>query len=722
MITRSNQPHCAPRRRRWLWLWVAAAVAAAATGAPAQDGGRSEGERPESARLTPDQQRDLNLLLGLVGDTKQDLARRRDAAASLLAKGWPGAVEALAEELTVNTNATTRRAIAGAVVIADDPPVAMVKPLLTLVGTDNAALRRDAAAALGRYENGGVVERLVEMINDPPAELAAAQRTALAMGAIEALAEHRVVGSVDELIALTHPSRPAEVRDKAFASLEHLTGIDDFGADRQAWVDWWAENRNLPRDRWLARLIRTLGERNKQEGRRAAALEARFVDTLGQLYVARPEEQRPAMLAGMLGDELTAVRLLALRLVERKLLNAQPIADPVRAALRGALVDGDARVRAAAAGILRDLDDDAAQAIALERLLPEPEAAVQAAYLTLLSRKVSAEAVAPALVLAARHTTRGPAAVLLSAAAEAKLLTDEQSATARQLMRDHVAGDPPLNPDAVRLLGRLAEPGDAETIRALLTHDDQAVRSAALDCYALPTLPLTPALELLGDPIMGQRAASVVGLRGTGIETAMALMGSVPDGDASRIAPWHAAVISVAGRLNLSDLKLLDDAMAKADEGWSVTRVAVLKRVPEMPDGDAVRVELSLRLARLHLSAGRYDQADAVYRRIDADSLTQAQAAAMALGRFEAMIATGKNDEAIKAAEQLVADDPTAGAVVGRLMLDAAEKNLQAKQTEQAAALLAHTQRLAGEALTETDRARLNRLRGRLPNAPDSSS
>ncbi len=693
-------------------LLIALGVAVISIGPPTPALAQSEtaAARPESDRLTAEQKRDLNLMLGLLKDDKLELPRRRDAAASLIARGWPAALDALALELRQSGDSTTQRAIASAIVEAETPPAALVKPLLELIGHDEQALRRDVAAALGRYENGGVAESLIKLALDEQAD------PKVRLGATQALAEHRQRQTVDALLDLAKVDRPRALRDAAFASLTQLTGITTYGKDRSAWAAWWQANRNLPRDRWLARLVQSLSNQNNQLTEQQQALERRLTESLNRLYVATPEDQRSAMLGELLNDEAPAVRLLGLRLVERKVLNAQPISDEVRQVLRRHLRDSSAEVRATAALRLRDLDDSAGMDIALERLLAEDQPAVQNAYLALLSRAVRREAIEPALLLLARPQNQQAAAELLIAADDAELLTGPSRQQTLAEARRALAEAP--TPAPIRLLGRLAQAQDHDAIAALLDHELPEVRAAAADCFLGEHLPLAPLLEKIDDPTLSARVINAAGKRGNTYDQATTLIKHTP-ADKDARPSWRSAITAIAGRLSAADLVKLDAALADHDQ-LRVIRPDVLKRAAEIEGDPAARATLVLSLARLHLDAGNHAAALGLYDSLNPANLDADQRSAHRLGRFESLMAAGEHDKAISLAETALEAEPDRAPAIAKQLMDAAERSLKQQQTEQAAALIGHTQRLLGQSLTPAQRTRLDQLRGKLPTPAES--
>lgn len=694
-------------------LRLGASVLCAGLGIACAAGPGAAAERPDTGRLTAEQQRDMDLLLGVLGDGKIDPAKRRAAAVSLLTRGWPAAMVALGRQLADASDPAGQRAVASALGAAEvSPPDALAEPLLALVGADNDALRRDVAAALGRYEDGPVLTRLIAWANDSdkPANVR--------IGAITVLAEHRQPTSAQTLVQLTATSEGA-IRNAAFDALEELTGNTEIGRDAAGWRAWWEAHRQLPRDRWLAQMVRSLSEQKRRLAADQTTLTARLADAWGQLYVATAEQDRPALLIKMLDDPITAVRLQALALVERNLLNAQSPSQPVREKLRTRLDDDSPAVRASAAGLLRDIDDDAAADQVAGRLLAETDPAAQNAYLSLLARKPRPAAVDSALVLLDRSDTRSSAAAMVIAAMDAGLLQPRQQAAALKAARTAVRANASPDPAMVKLLGRMAQDEDRATIEGLLDSADVAVRKAAAEAYVAGTLDIGPLMQRIDDPVLAGRAMEAATRRGKTPAIAELLLNHPPK-QKELTSTWRAALLAVAGRLDMFALRKLDDAMI-AHKSAADLRAAMLKPVAEVKDASPDRTELLLRLGRLLLEADQPAQAGAIYDLIGANDIGDEQRTRRDRGMLEAMLRTSPDDQAIALAERVSQQGESGAALSRQLLLDAADAALTAKRTEQAGLLLAAAGKLATAATSADQQSRLKTLRAKLAAAQQST-
>ncbi|MHB1157143.1 MAG: HEAT repeat domain-containing protein [Phycisphaerales bacterium] len=702
------------RRRTGPMLRLGASVLCAGMVIACAAGPVAAAERPDTGRLTAEQQRDMDLLLGVLGDGKIDPAKRRAAAVNLLTRGWPAAMVALGRQLADASDPAGQRAVASALGAAEvSPPDALAEPLLALVGADNDALRKDVAAALGRYEDGPVWMRLIAWANDSdkPANVR--------IGAIAVLAEHRQPTSAQTLVGLTELKHDPAIRSAAFDALEELTGNTEIGRDAGGWHEWWEAHRQLPRDRWLTQMVRSLSEQKRQLAADQTMLTARLADAYGQLYVAAAEADRPGLLIKMLDDPIVAVRLQALALVERNLLNAQNPSPPVREKLRTRLDDDSPAVRTSAAGLLRDIDDDAAADQVAGRLMAETDPAAQNAYLSLLARKPRPTAIDPALVLLGRSDTRSAAAAMVIAAMDAGLLQPRQQAAALKAARAAVRANASPDPAMVKLLGRMAQDEDRATIEGLLDSADVTVRKAAAEAYVAGTLDIGPLMQRIDDPVLAGRAMEAAARRGKTPAIAELLLNHPPK--QKELTPtWRTALLAVAGRLGVPALRKLDDAMI-AHKSEADLRAAMLKPVAEVKDASPDRTELLLRLGRLLLEADQPAQAGAIYDLIGADGIGDEQRMRRDRGMLEAMLRTSPDDQAIAMAQRVARQGESGAVLSWQLLLDAADAALTAKRTEQAGLLLAATAKLTTAATSAEQQSRLKTLRAKLAAAQQST-
>jgi HEAT repeat protein len=723
----------------------------AAPGDPLE-AGRVE-PRLESDRLEPDQQRELQHLIEDVTDPRAAIDRRRRAAAILLDRNWPAAIAALRQLVSVADDSATVRSIAQAVGDVEAPSPLLIAPLLRRLSSEEAAVRADVAAALGCFDDAGLVNRLVEIANDK--KRTAEQR----VGAIAALSGHRnqlVVKSLMEIVWT--PQEPA-IRQATFDSLARLTGIDRYGDDVEAWSRWWSRAQKLSASRWLSAVMQNLAARNTQLRGDFGTLSARLIATNNQLYDAAPEPARAAILQQMLGDPMSELRLLAMKLIERRVLNAQPVADELKLAMRSRLTDVSPPVRAEAAKLLENLADKPAAARVVELVLGETEPAVQVAQLGLLARIPRPEAIEPALVLMDKPEVAGAAAAVLVAANDAKLLTEAQSARALLAVRAHLKSGSKLDPMMLRLLSRVGSDGDQELITQALAEPDAAVRLAAVEAFASDRRPLEPLYPLLADESLRAPVIQVIARRGRDSACLLKLLASPPKA-AEQQPEWRSAALAVAGRLDLESLVQVDQQLAATPERRELHE-EVLKTaaglttppptsvppvIPPVVDEaveaikETVKTEATFRLADFYLRGNEPGKAKTAQARLTArTNLNEDQRRRLALSRLQRMLSQQALDEAGALTQTLLTEAkpaavPAAGPPVtpvvappavpqvglpiqpiAALWLDAIDTSIKTQQFAPAAAMVKLSQELLGAKLTDDDRKRLDAASKKLP-------
>ncbi len=536
--------------------------------------------------------------------------------------------------------------------------------------------------------------------------------------------------------------RRESTRQAAFVALARLTGISGFGDDADAWRVWWNEVRDLPRDRWLGAIVRQLARRNAELEGRLASLANRLTDTVGRLYTATPEDQRPALLRQLLTDSMEQIRLLGLRLVERAMLNARSIPEELRDTLRQQLsADPKAELRAMAARLLRDVGDVPAAVRAADRFTEEPDPRVRDAYLALLARTVGAadepsaaaiaEAIEPVLELLESDDLRQRAARFLAEAYDAGLLTADQAHRAIALARTEADSDDPLDPATVRLLSQLGNEEDWPRIVEALEHEDAQVRLAAAEAFVHGGMPLTPLLKWLKAPALRPVVLQAITRRGRTLETALALLAEEREADEPESA-WESALLAMSERLAPPTLIELDNQLAGRPR-LQPLRQSMLQRAAdelirnggqphEITDAE---LELVLRLARLYLETARPALARGYYERLANHVILEDEdRRQVRLGRLQATVASGQTDEARTLAAAMIDVDPGGDDAIVERMIQAAESALAAEQPG-AAGRFVQLVRDVGIELDNEQASALDDLADRIaaarPPAPDET-
>lgn len=683
------------------------------------------GGRVDTLRLNPEQQRELEHLIEDLRDSRIDIERRRRAASILLDRGWPAAVVTLHRQLGHAEDPNTKRAICQAIALTENPSPQLVDPLVALLGSDDAPTRSDAAAALARYDTPDLVDRLIKTASThgKPGDPVAPAR----LGSIQALAEQRnpqaVHRVIDTILKQTHDT-DQNVRAAAFASLTRLTGIVDFGSDADAWDRWWKRTRRLSPERLLAEMMRNLAARSTEQANQLKTLTERLVDANKTLYDAAAEDQRPAILQKMIDDDMDELRLLALSLIERRTLNAQPVSEEVRAAMRQHLTDRNPQVRATVAQLFDRLGDSAAAERVVELVLGEWDPTVQSRYFGLLASVPKAGAVEPALLLLERDQLRNAVAAFLAAAADADLLTPNQSRRTLDATRRFLDAVATPEPNLLRVLGRLGGASDLPLLAKYLDNPDAQVRLAAAEPFRMDRWPVTPMLKYLGDQTLGPVAIEVVSKRASDAASVIALLQNKPT-EADRLAKWNAAVLAVTSRLNVAELAKVDTHLiANANADQAALHEELLKTAagltsvngaaaPVAPETEAVRNEAALRLAAFYARHDEAAKARTVYQRLAAKKTLDADTRArLASARIDLALEQKQIDEAVATTKALLAEDsPVAADVLALPWLDAVQAALSDKRPTDAKTLIAHVDTLLGQKLNAANRSQLDMLK-----------
>lgn len=555
-----------PHRARGFSAWWRGAAAAAIlvvplTQAYAQPAGKTADvpplppPQPQTGYnyLNTQEQRQFDLSYGVLTNKEAPEDARVLAAAALLDSGWAVSLRTLVYELEQRGEVGTQRAIARAVTEVEAPSPRLIRPLVNLLNTEHVELRRDAATALGRYDDEQLIKQLIGLATGR--HTVEAQRR----GAIRALAEHRKPAVIETLLKIAaEADRP--LRLLAFESLARLTGINGYGENLPQWQAWWQRVRKLDDARLLTLLLRNVSARNADANQHIQKVTSQLVGTYVRLYDATVEAERAAVLNQMLQDPMVELRLEGLKLVERRLLNVQPIDEPTRELVRGMLMDDQPTVRVAAAKQLETMADADGVGRAVSLLADEPDESVQRAFLSLLARVPTEAAVDRALERVADPALRGPAMAVIVAAADAGKVSSDQAARALARVGEHLESleaDQTPDPMALRLLGRLGGVNDEPRLANWLQHPNTDVKRAAADALAADRWPLRTLLDYLADPDLGPFITQVVGRRGSQVSELVKLLAAEP-AEIEHQRPWREAAIAICTRLDTEGLIALD--------------------------------------------------------------------------------------------------------------------------------------------------------------------
>lgn len=382
---------------RGLAVLVALAVAAFA---PAQQ------TQPASTSVNADQAAELQRARTIITDTKASEEVRRIGAVDLLNLGYPAATDLAIEILRTNSDALPRVAICEAVAVVgtrrpDLLDNRLVDPLLDLLASPNEPLRSKAAVSLSAFPDGGIAHRLGKLAAD--ADAPRIQQLA----AVDALApnvDQRPVSSV--LIALLD-QEDAELRDRVVAALRPASRAD-YGADIEAWRQWWQRMSTLDEAGWLRDRValsrekyreiqRQMASLRAQSESRSATLSTRLIEQLNSFYHLTPQAQKDDLLVRWLEDPLVEFRKAAMNVIATNIADGNRPGEPVRAALLGRFDDSSAALRRDVLDVVAALTDPADAERVLSRLAEERDPTVREVALRTLGRLQNPVAI-PALI------------------------------------------------------------------------------------------------------------------------------------------------------------------------------------------------------------------------------------------------------------------------------------------------------------------------------------
>jgi len=492
-------------------------------------------------------------------DPAWSLEHKTEAAEALLAIPNDEAVDALRRVLADEANSPGRLVVARAIAAKGQGSEVFVDPLWAMFETSTNEHRAAAAGALMVYRSQEVFGRLVSVLRDRSADRAA--RLAL-INAMAPTLDQRAAGAMVDILADKDPA----IRSASLAGLEALTGIRSFGDDVAAWQQWWRENQDASETDWSARIARSQARSRTSFAQANQRLRVRLNKSLANLFAATPPDERRALVVGLLGEPMPQVRLAAVGLLDRLLLEpgsdeaAVPPAQ-ARKMLQQLLADANPGVRIAAANLAARVGDQELTAALLRRLEVEQDAVVRRGVLASLGqlRDPRALEVVAGEVGSGNPQTAAAAARALARIAEKNPLTAEEKALATQALLDRYASVQPADATAslrealLTAMGMLEDRAFSAACRESLGDSAATVRLAAV--RALAPLKLAESAEWLAplteDPDRGVRHAAIKTLAAVGGRTHLAtiLNRTKPDGEPEadvRQQAWSVALAILA--------------------------------------------------------------------------------------------------------------------------------------------------------------------------------
>ncbi len=689
----------------------------------------------------------------MLHEPKLDAYRRRQAAQALIELDQPQATKQLLDALDPAGDPYTQQLIAQALVTTPQtPPAGFASALFKLLAVAQQPLLGEVAEALGRFQEDKLIQKLIDVAQNPSVAVK------LRVGVILSLGYHRQQEVAGALVGLVQSDTPIAVREAAGKALVNLTGIDHYEAPHQ-WTRWWAQHQRLSKLQWQEALVDYLTRRNERLSKQAQHIEDRLVEVQRQLYRMMPQADRPAMLVVMLGDPLGSVRQLAINLCVQRLIDTQPIEEPLREALRASLDDPATGNRERAALLLRDLADKSAADMIAQRLNQDPPTApgVQRAYLLMMARLPRAAAVERALAWLNDPDVGSEAAGALTAAAGESLLTPDQANQAAQQLRAALREEQVPDPEWVELLGQVGDDQDWQRIAGWLESSHDTVKQTAAQVWGDSSQDLGVLLGYLNDPLIQQTVIAAARNRGKTAETFTTLIEHQPDQEQAAVA-WEEAVVAVIGRvehqvawgvypqiaqqghpLSLQEkaLTAMIDHAALPTAGNVPSPNGDTKQSPTGSNGDPSKappqaqltylVDLLLARAGVRLKAGDTTQAMLDYQSVGSLEDTQSveQRRRYWLGVLHVRLNQGEPQEAIGWVRSILSENPEAGddtALIDAVLesfLDTAQRYVAGGQADQAKQLLIEVELLLGHRASKLLQKRLVDFQQQLEQAAE---
>jgi HEAT repeat protein len=490
---------------------VAAALAVSASYASPPS---TKGNRP----LQPTEELELRMLTGMVGDGDREAKTRQDAAELLLTRTYAQATEALRAFLADSANRPAQIAVAEAVARHGGGASEFIEPLIAMLTGAEASVREPAARALMTYRNDGVMEKLLGVARDAKAEKAV---RLVAISSLRWLLDKR---AVDALVTLLD-DRDVEIRAAAAETLARMTNIRAFATSAKKWRQWWDQNKNKPATEWLADLADSLGREKTRLETENSALRRRLAAAMTDLYAATPAAEQERLLLSLLKDPLADVRVVGVRLADKRVFAGGKVGLELRGQVRALLADSETDVRGAAAALAAASGDAPAVPVIVAQLKTEEVAAVKQSLLTALGQFADPNTVDPIMgEVCSKYEAVAVAATeaLARVAARNPLAGKVRDEAVKTLLKCHGQGgngeSAALREALLTAMGTLADKPFLPALRRGLKDPAATVRLAAVKGVAkYHDADLADAIvPLAGDEDRGVRQAVVEALEALG--------------------------------------------------------------------------------------------------------------------------------------------------------------------------------------------------------------
>lgn len=372
--------------------------------------------------------------------------------------------------------------------------MALVVPLVELLGSSNTDLRLAAARALSEYSNPEVAEQLAQLARQTEAP------QNLRLAAIEALAPNVYRRDVvQQLVGLLELTEPGMV-SKVVAALEPAAR-EFLGTDVAKWRNWWNEQSKLSTEAWLDDQLRLYRDRNRmaqgeltafreRHKQQTAELTGRLRDFQREVYRSLPADQREARLVEWLSDVQDEVKLTGLAIIKGRIADEgkRPEHDVLAAMLR-LLKDRSAVVRREVLSISQNLvgDTNVVRAI-LAQVDEEKDVPTREAIFRAIGKLNAVDGI-PLLIREINSMEAPPecvreAAIALGTIARQPGMTErlaEAAAPLKRRMESAPANDAALRGGLLTAMAGIADPSFAPNFHAAIDTDNPLLVRPAIE-------------------------------------------------------------------------------------------------------------------------------------------------------------------------------------------------------------------------------------------------
>ncbi len=547
-----------------------------------------------------------------------------------------------------------------------NPQLALVDPLIGLLGGGTDLLDAAVIDALREFENGFVVDRLRPIAVDGTKPQ---QRRQAAIRALGALGED--MKAVAALIEVANVEN-GDIRAAALTAFGYATGTKRMDLKRAR--AWWSVHSSMSSDNWLRTVNRLRLAEVRELSAKTDLLTERLIAAYREAYVRLPEGEHERQLLIFLEDELPGVRELGLDSINARITDRKEVGQEIKTRLAEMISDSQPALRLKVALIVGDLRLTGTAGRLVQALEAEQDAGVRAAFVNAIGRLDSVDAVG---ALIGRLEDEAPLVVGEAALALANIARRAGNADAKITTQISAAllsrfnRIPPTADDLrIKFLDAMSRIG-SEPFREVFGKEMASVRSVPVRRAAIAGLagfgdaaaaerirPFTSASE----PGIRAAAAGALGKCGQG-DADLAVLVSRLDGNGEsdatvRQRAWEAYLL-IAQRLPAMDHLRLAEIFADTDDEISLRRQLELltvlrgnpKRYEQIGAGEIDgRIILLESMAGAHEKLGEFTAAAAAL--IQATDLLQNRAeprfVRLASKAVSLLLAGGEIDMAVR--------------------------------------------------------------------------